>query len=101
MNSKIKGMIVGVVVLVCLGITLAVLTLTGKPDTSDSSSDGADTSGIKDELTQEEETIALTELDKNSISKLTFTNPPFLLYLKLLSIMFTKACFNLFLSPFI
>lgn len=74
MNSKIKGMIVGVVVLVCLGITLAVLTLTGKPDTSDSSSGGADTSGIKDELTQDEETIALTELDKNSISKLTFTN---------------------------
>ncbi len=74
MNSKIKGIIVGAVVLVCLGITLVVLTLSDPTRNSDDSSSIPDNSSVRDELLQDEETIALTELDKNSISKLTFKN---------------------------
>lgn len=70
MNSKIKGMIAGAVVLVCLGIMLAVLTLTGDVhnDKDDSSS------GIADSTIEEEETFPLMELDRNSVSQITFEN---------------------------
>ncbi len=68
MNSKLKGVIAGGVVLCCLGATLAFLELTGKPDDSSSSS-SADTSII-----EEENLYPLTTLEKESISQITFSN---------------------------
>lgn len=74
MNSKIKGIIVGVVVMVCLGATLLLLKLTDPARNTDSSSEKGDASSIADELLQDENTYPLTQLDKNSISKVTFVN---------------------------
>ena len=67
MNSKLKGVIAGGVVLCCLGATLAFLEFTGKPDDSSSSS-SVDTS-----IVEEENLYPLTTLVKESISQITFS----------------------------
>ena len=69
MDSKIKGIIAGAVVLICLGVMLAVLTLTGDVKTDDDSS-----SVSPDSIIEPEETFPLMDLDKNSISKITIKN---------------------------
>lgn len=74
MNSKIKGIIVGVVVMVCLGATLLLLKLTDPAKNTDSSSQKDNTSSIADELLEDENVYPLTEIDKNSVSKITFVN---------------------------
>ncbi len=74
MNSKIRGIIIGVVVLICLGVTLVFLTLTDKANTPDDSSSKKDNSSLAEELTQDETTYPLTEIEKNDISKVVFEN---------------------------
>lgn len=74
MNSKIKGIIVGVVVMVCLGATLLVLKLSDPANKPDSSSDSDNTSSVAEELLEDENTYPLMELDKNSVSKVVFEN---------------------------
>lgn len=69
MNSKIKGIIICGVVVACLGVTLAVLELTGKPDDSSS-----DPSALASELIEDENTIPLTAYVAEDISKITFEN---------------------------
>lgn len=74
MNSKVKGIIVGVVVLVCLGATMLLLKLTDPSRNTDSSSQKDNTSSIADELLQDENVYPLTELDRNTVSKIVIEN---------------------------
>ena len=68
MNSKLKGVIAGGVVLCCLGATLALLEFTGKPD------QGSSSSSIDTSIVEDEKLYPLTSLTKESISKITFSN---------------------------
>lgn len=74
MNSKIRGIIIGVVVLVCLGVTLAVLTLTDSVKNTEDSSSKIDASSIAEELEKDETTYPLMEIEKNNVSKVVFEN---------------------------
>lgn len=71
MNSKIKSIIICAVVIVCLGVTLLVLNLTGKNE--DSSSD------IMSSISESENTISLTDdiasnLDNTYVKSVEITN---------------------------
>lgn len=70
MNSKIKGIIAGGVVVCCLGATLAVLELTGKPDDSSST----DVSSVESSLLEDETLFQLTSINKDSIALISFEN---------------------------
>lgn len=71
MNNKIKGIIIGGVVVGCLGATLAFLELTGKPaDDNSSSSEPV----AAESLLNDEPSIPLMAEEKEGISKISFSN---------------------------
>lgn len=71
MNSKVKGIIAGAVVLVCLGAMLVILQVTGAVKTDKDGESSSDGGSI---VIEEEETFPLMDIDRNSVSKISFEN---------------------------
>jgi hypothetical protein len=71
MNSKLKGIIVCIVVLVGLGGTLAVLKLTGADTADDSSADSSETEAS---TSSEDESVQLVDMDASDVVSVVAEN---------------------------
>lgn len=71
MNSKLKGLIVCGVCVVCLGIVALALTLTGKMDTDDSSNDDSSSQGT---TSVSKEETPIVDYDKTQVKSIVVEN---------------------------